>query len=199
MLDKDPGAMQGTVSEPSAEHPPHSTALSDTRWYCVAIFSNLERTAQASLNDLGLSTLFLKIATRVPGSSLDSLEPWRIRSLFPGYGFVAFDQDLDPWQKISDVNGVYRLFRHAPEKPTPLPSKDIEALRDQADQFGVIYPRPKKLISKGARCKPMVAPYENLTGICEWTDGERIRLLTHMLGSSKATITLSVSDVEVMA
>lgn len=181
----------------SARNPPHSSALPGTRWFCVALLSNLERTAQLGLEELGFPTLFLRVATRYPGGKIIDGSPWKIRPAFPGYGLVGFDPDRDPWYKIADVNGVYRLFKHGPNSPTPLPVTEIGNLQRRADAKGVIYPTPPAPIETGTTCRPIASAFESWTGICEWSDTERVRILLRMFGR-EVPITLPISEVEVI-
>jgi transcription antitermination factor NusG len=180
----------------SAGTPTHSSALPAIRWYCVSLLSNLENTAEAGLRDLGFETLFLKRAVLVPGKGARPTE-WRFLQLFPGYGFVGFDVASDPWHKIADVHGVYRLFKHGPTKPTPLASADIGRLRAMGDAKGVLYPTATKPIGVDSICRLTDDMYGNLTGICEWSDAARVRLLISLLGR-QVRVTVPVSRVEVV-
>lgn len=179
----------------SAGNPLHSSALSVRRWYCVGLLSNLERTARSGLNDLGLETWFPRTAMRLPGFAYQDPRGWKIQPLWPGYGLVRFDALVDPWQRINSVNGVYRLFRHGPEKPTPLPDDEIEKLRSQANIHEVIYPAPPAPIEIGQSGKITSGPLAGLEGMCDQKEGGRVRLLLSLLGRA-TQIEFAAQDVE---
>ena len=161
------------------------------RWFCVATLSNLDYMAKAGLQDIGLETFFPQMATAATGA-------WKLRSLFPGYGFVKFSIENDPWHRIADVHGVYRLFKHGPTSPTALPLGAVEALQAACDPLGVIYPPSVPAIRPGAVCRLREGPLVNLTGVCAWAQGDRIRLLMNLLGG-QATISVHASAVEVIS
>jgi transcription antitermination factor NusG len=162
------------------------------RWFCVATLSNLDYMAKAGLQDIGLETFFPQMATIATSGGR------KLRSLFPGYGFVKFSIANDPWHRIADVHGVYRLFKHGPTSPTALPPGAVEALQAACDPLGVIYPPTIPVIRPGAVCRLREGPLVNLTGVCAWAQGDRIRLLMNLLGG-QATISVQVSAVEVIS
>jgi transcription antitermination factor NusG len=159
--------------------------------------SNLEKTAECGLGLLGLSTLFPKYATRVREPKPNQ-EPWRIRQLFPGYAFVSFDVDADPWHRITDIPGIHRLFRRAVQTPSPLPTGFVENLMARADKKDVIYPEEASGIARDTVCRVVTPPYEGIVGVCLWSEGDRLKLLSSMLGG-KATLDLRVHDVEIVS
>ena len=165
---------------------PRMAASDVPRWFCVATLSNLDHMAKAGLAATGFEIFFPQIIQRT-----------KIRSLFPGYGFVRFTPATDPWFRITDVPGVYRLFTHGPESPTPLPCGAVEAIQAAADASGVVHPPHAPSVRPGAVCRLLDGPMVNLTGVCAWSQGDRIRLLMNLLGG-QATISVQASSVEVI-
>lgn len=183
MLDHKPGIrLEANQHEPALQ----SSAL---RWFCVGLMSNLEQMAKAGLAADGFQTCFPRIATLV------SRDTWKIQSLFPGYGFVQFCPTIDPWHRIVDIPGIYRLFKHGPQQPTPLPHGAVEAFQAASDAEGVIYPPPAHKPRPGASYRLLDGPFASLTGICRWSDGNRVKLLMNLLGG-QVVILVDAATVE---
>jgi transcriptional antiterminator RfaH len=174
----------------------HSSALSG-RWFCVQIWSNLDRLAEAGLKQAGFRTFFPQVAKPTPEEKRPLEGNWRFRPLFPGYGFIAFDPECDPWWRATDVFGVAHLFKLTPEKPLPLPVGAVETFIAQADDQGVIYPKIKdrRRLVKGEVYRVKRGPLAGINGICSWSTRKRVELLLIMLSGRSVKTTFDTADV----
>ena len=168
-------------------------AKSAARWYCVRTGHGAEITADIEIRLAGFE-LFAptvwKPATkprRLANGAIQPGKPDRIVPLFPRYLFVRFHRLDDPWRRIRSLPGVETILSSTPESPIAVPDAAIEAIRGQCAPNGCIYP-PERAIEGAAPLPVGIAarvtegPMADLTGICTWSDGKRVRLLLQIMG-----------------
>ncbi len=102
---------------------------------------------------------------------------------FPGYLFVRFDASADSWRSIPYTRGVKALFGSSPERPTPIPNRQVDALRAAADAPGAD-PRPA-LLASGVKVRVMDGAFADQNGVCLWDDGKRVGLLFDIMGAPR--------------
>jgi transcription antitermination factor NusG len=165
-------------------------------WHCVRTGPRQELTADIQIRLAGF-TLFApsvwKPATRPcrgangvtkPGS------PDRIVPLFPRYLFVRFRRSDPGWRRIWSMPGVDCILGISPGAPTAVPDQAIEVIRGLCAPNDCIYPashgeRPAPL-TPGTRARMLTGPMAEVAGICQWSDGKRVRLLLTIMGRAVA-------------
>lgn len=104
------------------------------RWYVVQTHPGAERRAIIELanQDFAAVTPMRRIdpLPPIPGAARSHRKPGQptLRPYCPGYVFVLFDQDVQPWRAIHNTRGVKRLFSYDPERPIPVKVGVIERL-----------------------------------------------------------------------
>lgn len=143
--------------------------MSDELWYVVHVRSQMESMAQDSLLRCGYSVIRPLVS-----------QFGRVSSMFPGYLFVADDEDLG----LSLVNrawGVIRLLGGS--SPQPVHPAIMLAILARLDDYGVmplnvfgsllerIFPGDEVLIASGVA--------EGLSGICQWVTDRRVAVMLY--------------------
>ncbi len=115
----------------------------------------------------------------------------RMRPLFPGYIFVASDDQAQRWRAINSTYGVSRIVSFS-GIPAPLPKGFIAALRARCDADGRILPEPEPpAFTLGEDVRITVGPFANLIGeILKVSCDRRVVLLLDLLGG-KIRVTVS--------
>lgn len=119
------------------------------------------------------------------------------RRYFPGYHFIGFDVELDPWERLFQMPGVLELFRHS-DSLLPIPIADAvwDDLRlrlpykPRMELIGTFIP-----VGARARVKPerLDGRHEGMVLAC---DGKMITLGLRIFGRDDVPTTFRVSDVE---
>jgi transcriptional antiterminator RfaH len=158
------------------------------QWLCVNTEFGRETLADQELRTLGLCTW-------LPSHLLRD----RIRPLFPRYLFVQADRGAELWRRIYRTRGVVTILGSG--RPASVPASVLEILWQQCAPNGVIYP-PKPVpvdhttpIPCGSSVLLASGAMIGLTGICQWSDGKRVRLLLEILGRGVA-VTVPRASVE---
>ena len=179
--------------------------LEAPRWYCVRTGHGAEITADIEIRLAGF-TLFAptvwKPATkprRLTNGAIQPGKPDRIVPLFPRYLFVRFHRLDDPWRRIRSLRGVEAILSSTPESPIAVPDAAIEAIRGQCAPNGCIYPldlatKAAAPLAVGTIARLTEGPMADLTGICSWSDGKRVRLLLEIMGRA-VLVTVAQSAV----
>jgi transcription antitermination factor NusG len=130
----------------------------------------------------------------------------RVVPLFPRYLFVQFVRSRPDWYCIRRLPGVRMIFGSAPDRPTPVPDAAIDAIRAQCAPNGCIYPPdPDKRaprLEQGSKVRVLTGPMadameQDLLGICEMSDGKRVKVLLQIMGRA-VSVTMAQSAVEVV-
>lgn len=174
----------------------------DHRWFCVNTHPGQELLAVADLHRQGYQAylpLFVerkRTFTQVRyGRPADPV----IRPLFPAYLFVPFDRSEERWSPINLTRGVKRIFGSSPSMPTPVPAGIVEALIERSGGDG--YRDDEKTVSgfpvitAGTPVRVSDGPMTSFEGICQMSDGDRVRVLLNLFGRP-TPVTLARSVVE---
>jgi transcription antitermination factor NusG len=183
------------------------------RWYCLRTHPNQEKAVDTDLRLLGFEvfapTIFKPAipARRLRNGVIRPARPVGIEPLFPRYFFLRFRCALDPWQPIIRWPGVDRIISVSPERPAAVPDSAIAALRALCGPNDCIYPRNMELrdrrpaivrplpIKAGTELRILNGPFADLTGICHWSNGARVKLLLNIMGGA-VTLRLDRSEIE---
>lgn len=125
--------------------------------------------------------------------------PDRIVPLFSRYLMTRFDRDDPGWRRIRSLRGVECILGGTPARPVPVPHKAIEALRATLAPNACLYPvtRHATPITTGASVRVLEGPFADHVGLCQMSDGLRVRLLLELLGRP-VQVTVAQSAVGVV-
>ncbi|WP_066801114.1 transcription termination/antitermination protein NusG [Sphingomonas soli] len=148
------------------------------RWYVAETETRGEGVAVANLERQSFTSFcprFRKV--RRHARRVDTV----LAPLFPGYVFVRFDVDTDPWRSINGTRGVRRLVSISPARPRPMPEA---AMTQLLASFGED-PAPEASVRIGDSVKIVSGPFAEQLATVESLDGKgRVRVLLEILGSS---------------
>lgn len=183
------------------------------RWYCVRTIHGQELHADIAIRIAGF-TLFaptiMKLATLPRRDSTGAMRPGkpdRIDYMFRTFMFVRLNLSDPNWQAIKDVSGVDHVMTGADVHarlsglPVAIPDSAIEWVRGLLEPNGCMYPkswpgyRHRDLLSVGTSQRMLTGGLADQTGICEWSDHRRARLLFTILGR-EISVTVERADIE---
>lgn len=127
------------------------------RWFCVRTEYAAEVTADMAIRTAGFETLFPLLWVPPTAARLTAegraipAKSERLAPLLPRYLMVRFVRTNPTWRAICTMRGVERIFSTHPERPTPIPDRDIEALREGLAPNGALYPPKKPERGKSAK------------------------------------------------
>jgi transcription antitermination factor NusG len=104
------------------------------RWYVVQTHPGAERMAIQELANQAFAAVtpmrLIKAPPPVPGAPRKHRrqDHDKLRPYCPGYVFVLFDMDAQPWRKVHHTRGVRRLFSYSEDRPIPVPVGAVERL-----------------------------------------------------------------------
>ena len=198
------GARQG-AGRP-ARHSNSGLPVAETfRWYCIRTDHNAERLADMEVRLAGFEVFNPSVwrpaeaMRRDRNGSVRPARPVRIVSMFPRYFFTRFDV-LDPsWGQLEHLPGVDRLMGAAGGRGSPgiVSDQAIELLLGMVEPNHCCYPANHlhmNPMDPGIALRLLSGGMEGQTGICEWSDGRRVRLLMHILGRP-VSVTVSQGGV----
>lgn len=153
-------------------------------WYAAQVQPRKEELAVLHLQRQKFTTFKpnILITRRRAGRTIQVQE-----ALFPGYVFVAFDEEWDSWRSINGTIGVSRLVMFG-DSPARLPLGFVEELRSSADDQGVV--RFNGDLKAGSIVRVVGGPLDNVTGTLLSSDSrERVTILVQLLsGPRKVSI-----------
>lgn len=104
-----------------------------------------------------------------------------VRPLFPGYGFVGFDDASMAWHRINSTYGVSRLLTGPDQRPKAVPSEAMAALFARTDSDGFL--RPPDTLRPGESVRIVSGAFSEWVGRVEAAlPQERYLLLFEMMG-----------------
>lgn len=127
------------------------------RWYCVRTEYAAELHADVAIRVAGFETFFPLLwvppvdAHRTADGRAIPAKPPRLLPLMPRYLLVRFARTNPSWRAICNLRGVEKVFSTHPERPTPIPDRDIDALRVGLAPNGVLYPPKRPERDKSAK------------------------------------------------
>ncbi len=155
------------------------------RWYVAQLKPGGLHRARSNLErqEFRCFMPFLMVTRRHAGVMRKARKP-----LFPGYLFVGFEPDEQPWRKINSTYGVTRLVTFDGRRPTLVPDAVIQALQVRCpDELWA--PAPEDL-QPGASVRVLGGPLAETIGtIADLPDAERVIILFQMMGRAvRATV-----------
>lgn len=159
------------------------------QWYVAETEPRKEGLAVANLERQSFSSLcprFQKIRRHA------RREETVLAPLFPGYVFVRFDVDSDPWRSINGTMGVRRLISFN-ARPQPMPDLAIHPLLARCND-GILAPIANDL-RVGEVVRVISGPFaEQLATVESLDDKGRVRVLLDILGRA-ASLRLGAGSV----
>ena len=159
-------------------------------WYVAQTLSRAEAIAERHLNRQGFQSFcprFRKL--RRHARRVDEV----LTPLFPGYLFVRFDPQLDPWLSINSTIGVSRLVGPRANLPQAMPETAMEALFERSEQ-GVVS-RILPVFEPGQQARLVTGPFADQLVTIEALDAhDRVRVLLDILGRS-TPVSLGMADL----
>jgi transcriptional antiterminator RfaH len=102
--------------------------------------------------------------------------------LFPRYLFIGIDLEVDQWRSVLGTRGVSYLLM-ADGKPAVVPSRIIEALKDQETSDGLVPINSVALFAKGDKVRVLEGAFKEYVAVFEkMDDKQRVELLLSCLG-----------------
>lgn len=100
--------------------------------------------------------------------------------LFPGYVFIRFDPDRQPWHSINGTFGIRRLVSATNARPQPIPEAVIQHILARCqDDIARLLDSPEP----GQSVRIIAGPFADKLALIEKLDGKgRVRLLLDLLG-----------------
>jgi transcription antitermination factor NusG len=106
-------------------YPPGAAVASERSWYVVHVMPHpVDLFARRFIGQLGIEYLHLTELRRRPRK-----KPLRVASL-PGYLFVRFDAERDPWQMIYRSPGVIEILSSEEGTPVAITDEEMETVID---------------------------------------------------------------------
>jgi len=154
-----------------------SPATDERRWYAVQTKAFSEAGADQQLKAQGFASFLPRISKTVRHAR-------KLRTVrapfFPGYLFVGLDLGRDRWRSVNGTFGVARLVM-AGDRPVPVPTGIVEALRELVDEAGLI--RLDGGLKLGQKIEVVAGPFAQALGELERLDGAgRVRVLLDIMG-----------------
>ena len=103
--------------------------------------------------------------------------------VFPGYIFVAFDPDRDPWRSVNGTLGIRRLVGPDNGRPHAMPATVMQALLARCD--GNLMVSQLDSPDAGRKVRLLSGPLADRIATIEHCDDKgRVQVLLDMLGAS---------------
>ncbi len=149
----------------------------DTAWFLAQLKPNSFRIAERNLVRQGFQTFLpLHEETRRARGTFTT----RLRPLFPGYLFVAFDIGKDGWRKVNSTYGITRIVSLGKD-PTPVPSDLVRDLMQRCDRDGQLL--PVETFKPGDEVRVINGPFANFIATVESIDADRrVWVLMEIMG-----------------
>lgn len=168
-----------------------SVFVSNPLWYAAEILTQAHQRAERNLAQQGFTCFCPRFRkTRRHARRIDEI----LAPVFPGYLFVRFDRDCDPWHAINGTFGVKRVVVGASSnRPQPMPEAAMRAIFDRCES-GVIKSLAPSLLP-GQQVRLITGPLaDQLATIERLDDRGRVRVLLNILGGL-VPATVSIGDL----
>lgn len=158
----------------------------DAKWYVVHTYSGHENKVAAALMQRVQS---MKREDKIFDSLVPTREIITVKAgkkenvkerIFPGYILVKMVLDDDSWLLVRTTPGV-TSFIGAGNKPTPIPEKEVEAIKKFMEMKEPLY---KSAFAVGEAVKIVDGPFSEFLGTVESTDEPKgkIKVLVSIFG-----------------
>ena len=150
--------------------------MSDMKWYVVHTYSGMEKSAESALRERiareGLQDCFEEIL--VPTE----------------------DMNDETWHLVKNTARITGFLGGSANKPSPLPAKDIEAIKSKMEA-GSEAPRPRVEFEVGGSVRIKNGPFTDFNGIIEEVnyDKNRLRVMVSIFGRD-TPVELAFNEVE---
>lgn len=105
--------------------------------------------------------------------------------LFPGYFFVAIDEDNPQWRAVANTVGVSRIVMQNPGAPARMPAPLFDELMRRCDEDGFLL--PPSGIQAGDNVRISTGPFSQFIATVERVDPERrVWVLLDLLGGERS-------------
>ena len=172
------------------------------RWYVVHTYSGYENkvaaTIQKTVENRGLQELIFDV--RVPMETVTEVRDTGSkeveRKLFPGYVLVKMIMNDETWHLVKNTARITGFLGGSANKPSPLPAKDIEAIKSKMEA-GSEAPRPRVEFEVGGSVRIKNGPFTDFNGIIEEVnyDKNRLRVMVSIFGRD-TPVELAFNEVE---
>lgn len=155
---------------------------SSAAWYVAETSIRAEARAQAHLQRQGFASFcprFRKM--RRHARRID----YQAAPVFPGYVFVRFDRQRDPWHAINGTQGVKRLVGPSGGRPQAMPAPAMRALFDRCrgDLVSGLFAE----LEPGQAVRLISGPFaDSLAQVERLDDRGRVHLLLGILGGERS-------------
>ena len=148
-----------------------------TTWFLAQTKPNSHHIAERNLARQGFRT-FLPL--REETKRLRGRFTTRMRPLFPGYLFVAFDVDRGGWRAVNATHGITRLVSLGKE-PTAVPRDLVHQLMLRCDREGKLI--PSKQLAPGDEVMVTKGPFAEVIATIERiAPDRRVWVLMEIMG-----------------
>lgn len=146
-------------------------------WFLAQLKPNSARIATRNLTRQGFQTFLPSHAetARHKGRFVT-----RVKPLFPGYLFVAFDPGQGGWHAINSTIGITRLVSFGAE-PRAVPIGIVSALMKRCDETGKLLPPP--VLKAGDTVQLTAGPFADFVATVEKiSPDKRVWVLLDLMG-----------------
>jgi len=149
----------------------------ETTWFLAQIKPNCYKIAERNLRRQRFKT-FLPLHEEVKRNSGKFIT--RLRPLFTGYIFVAFDPSKDGWRAINSTYGIVRLVSFG-DDPKPVPLELVSRLMARCDNNGKFLPLHSH--KNGDNVKISSGPFAEFVATVETINSsQRVWVLLDLMG-----------------
>lgn len=176
--------------------------MSDMKWYVVHTYSGMEKSAESALRERiareGLQDYFEEIL--VPTEDISEVKNGKkrvsTRRMYSGYIFVKMIMNDETWHLVKNTARITGFLGGSANKPSPLPAKDIEAIKSKMEA-GSEAPRPRVEFEVGGSVHIKNGPFTDFNGIIEEVnyDKNRLRVMVSIFGRD-TPVELAFNEVE---
>ena len=176
--------------------------MSDMKWYVVHTYSGMEKSAESALRERiareGLQDCFEEIL--VPTEDISEVKNGKkrvsTRRMYSGYIFVKMIMNDETWHLVKNTARITGFLGGSANKPSPLPAKDIEAIKSKMEA-GSAAPRPRVEFEVGGSVRIKNGPFTDFNGIIEEVnyDKNRLRVMVSIFGRD-TPVELAFNEVE---
>lgn len=148
-------------------------------WYVVSTHPHQEARAEANLGRQGYEAWLPKLLyQRRHARRVDTTTA----PLFPGDLFVALDPNVRAWRAINSTFGVRQILCHG-ERPRPVERGFVEALKNTADEEGIVALHVADTLEPGQPLRLLTGPFANsIRTLLRLAGRDRVMLLLNLLG-----------------
>ena len=172
------------------------------RWYVLHTYSGYENTVASAItkhvDNRNLHHLIneVKIPMEKVTEMTDKGPKEYERKTFPGYVLVKMIMNDETWHLVKNTARITGFLGGSANKPSPLPAKDIEAIKSKMEA-GSEAPRPRVEFEVGGSVRIKNGPFTDFNGIIEEVnyDKNRLRVMVSIFGRD-TPVELAFNEVE---